>query len=141
MQTLYDQYGSYRQVAREMKASRNTVRKYLRQVDEVRDGTLPEILPNPREIVQPRRVVTDEVISLIHSLLESNVNRPKKQRLTAQMISDRVNQSGHQVSYPTVKRVINDWKNTNKHREVFILQEPEPGRAEFDWGEIQLQIQ
>ena len=53
----------------------------------------------------------------------------------------RVNQTGHQVSYATVKRVINDWKNTNKHREVFILQEPEPGRAEFDWGEIQLQIQ
>ena len=141
MQTLYNLHGSYRQVASEMNASRNTVRKYLRQVDEVRDGTRVEIFPNPREINQPRRIVTDEVISLVHSLLESNLNKPKNQRLTARMITDHVNQSGHQVSYSTVKRVINNWNKSNKHREVFILQEPVTGRAEFDWGELQLQIQ
>ena len=141
MRTLYDLYGSYRQVAREMNASRNTVRKYLRLVDEVHDGTRYEIFPRTREIKQPRRIVTDEVISLVYSLLESNLNKPKKQRLTAKIITDRVNQSGHQVSYLTVKRVINDWNKANKHREVFILQEPVPGRAEFDWGELHLQIQ
>ena len=141
MQTLYDLYGSYHRVAKEMNASRNTVRKYLRQVDDVRKGTRSEILPKSREINQPPRVVTDEVISLVHSLLESNLNKPKKQRLTARTITDCVNQSGHQVSYPTVKRVIASWNKTNKHREVFILQEPEPGRAEFDWGELQLEIQ
>jgi len=39
MQTLYAITSSYRQVAREMHVSRNTVIKYLRKVDEVREGT------------------------------------------------------------------------------------------------------
>lgn len=141
MQTLYELTGSYRKVAKEMHISRNTVRKYLRQVDEVRDGVRTDIFPSPREILQPRRVVTDEIISLVHSLLESNKSKPRKQRLTAKMIHERVIQSGHEVSYPTIKRLICDWKNENKHREVFILQEPELGRGEFDWGEVHLQIQ
>jgi len=141
MQTLYELYGSYRQVAREMQISRNKVRKYLRQIEEVREGIRTEILPANRIITQPSRVVTDEIISLVHSLLESNQNRPKKQRLTGKMIHDRVVQSGNHISYPTVTRLIRNWKNEHKHREVFILQEPEPGRAEFDWAEIQLQIQ
>jgi len=85
IQSLYELSGSYRQVAREMHISRNTVRKYLRQIDEVREGTRSEILPSIREINQPRHIVTDEIISLIHSLLESNQIRPKKQRLNAQL--------------------------------------------------------
>jgi transposase len=141
MQTLYELYGSYRQVAREMHVSRNTVKKYLHRIDDVREGSHTEILPVNRETSQPRRVVTDLIISLVHSLLEANQKKPKKQRLTAKMIHDRVIQSGHQVSYPTIKRLIHEWNNEYKHREVFILQDPELGRAEFDWGEIQLQIE
>ena len=141
MKTLYDLSGSYRHVAREMRVSRNTVRKYLRRVDEVRAGNRSEILPQVREIKQPRRVVTDELLSLVHSLLESNQEKPRKQRLTGKMIHDLVIQSGHEVSYPTVKRLIQNWNKEHKHRKVFILQEPEPGRAEFDWAEIHLQIQ
>jgi transposase len=140
MKTLYDLSRSYRHVAREMRVSRNTVKKYLRRIDEVGAGNRSEILPQVREIKQPRRVVTAELLSLVHSLLESNQGKPRKQRLTGKMIHDLAVQSGHEVSYPTIKRLIQNWNKEHKHRKVFILQEPEPGRAEFDWAEIQLQI-
>ena len=141
MQTLYDLSGSYRHVAREMQVSRNTVRKYLRRIDEVRAGNRTEILSKTREIQQPRRVVNGELLSFVHSLLESNQEKPRKQRLTGKMIHDQAVQTGYKVSYPTIKRIIQQWNKEHKHRKVFILQEPEPGRAEFDWAEIVLQIQ
>ena len=137
MATLYRLYGSYSQVARELHISRNTVKKYLRQIDEVRDGLRAEILPEKRTIHQPRRIVTQEIIDQVHSLVESNEHRPKKQRLNGRQIHRLLVQSGHQISYTTTKRLISDWKHDQKSREVFILQSPEPGyRAEFDWGEV-----
>jgi len=140
MKTLYELNGSYRSVAREMRISRNTVRKYLRRIDEVRAGTRTEILPQQRTIQQPKRVVTKELLTYVHTLLESNKEKPKKQRLTAKMIHDLAVQEGFTVSYPTIKRIIQQWNRTHTHRKVFILQEPEPGRAEFDWAETRLEI-
>ncbi|WP_409340204.1 IS21 family transposase [Methanospirillum stamsii] len=142
MATLYHLYGSYSQVARELHISRNTVKKYLRQLSEVRDGIRTEILPESRTIHQPRRIVTDDIIDQIHTLLESNEDRPRKQRMNGRQIHHHIVQSGHQISYTTTKRIIQDWKHDQKSREVFILQSPEPGyRAEFDWGEVTLNIQ
>ena len=142
METLYRLYGSYSQVARELHTSRNTVKKYLRQIDEVREGTRTEILPETRIIHQPKRIITDEIVHQIHQYLKENENRPKKQRMNGKQIHQRVIQSGHQISYTTIKRIIQRWKQTEKAREVFILQSPEPGyRAEFDWGELSLNIQ
>ncbi|MDD2836662.1 MAG: helix-turn-helix domain-containing protein [Methanothrix sp.] len=46
---LYDLYKSYRRVARELKISRNTVKKYVLRVKEVQDGLADEILPKNRE--------------------------------------------------------------------------------------------
>ena len=36
----YERTGSYRQTAREMKVSRNTVRKYVLRAQAVREGTI-----------------------------------------------------------------------------------------------------
>lgn len=142
MATLYRLYGSYSQVTRELHISRNTVKKYLRQIDEVREGLRTEILPESRTIHQPRRIVNNEIIDQIHSLLESNEHRPRKQRMNGRQIHTHIIQSGHQISYTTTKRIIKDWKHDQKSRDVFILQNPEPGyRAEFDWGEVTLNIQ
>lgn len=139
--TLYGLYGSYSRVAREMNVSRNTVRKYLRRKAEVQNGIRTEILPEHRTIKQPRRVVTNGVISIIHSLLVENQKRPNKQRMNAKLIHNRVVQSGHQISYSTTKRIMRDWNKDHAHREVYILQETPPGlRAEFDWADVNLQI-
>jgi transposase len=137
----YNRCGSYSQVAREFHISRNTVKKYVLRVNEVRSGLRDEILPSNREIIQPPRVVTDEILLLIHTLLEQNLIRPRKQRMNARQIFDQVTQTGYSISYATIKRLISSWNKSHSSREVYILQEPEPGyRAEFDWCEVSLQI-
>ena len=138
---LYDLYKSYRRVARELKISRNTVKKYVLKVKEVQDGLADEILPKNRGIIQPLRVLTEPVRQNIHEHLESNLSRPKKQRITAKRIWELLIEEGHRIGYSSVKTEVARWKRTNVPREVFILQEPRVGqRAEFDWGEVTLNI-
>jgi transposase len=138
---LYELHKSYKRVARELNISRNTVKKYLHQVKDVQDGLAEEIIPKNRKIVQPSRVLTDLVRQKIHQYLESNLGRPKKQRLTAKRIWELLVRDGHKIGYTSVKDEVVRWKRTNAPREVFILQEPRVGqRAEFDWGEVTLRI-
>jgi hypothetical protein len=124
-----------------MHVSRNTIKKYIRRFYDVRSGIRDEILPKDRQIEQPRRTVTDEMIEFIHSLLEENLTRPKKQRMSGRQVHDKLIQTGYSIGYSTVREIIADWNKSHISREVFILQEPEPGyRAEFDWCEVSLQI-
>lgn len=138
----YNQCGSYSQVAREMHVSRNTIKKYIRRFYDIRSGIRDEILPKNRKIEQPRRSITDEMIRFIHSLLEENLTRPKKQRMSGRQVHDKMIQTGYSIGYSTVREIIADWNKSHISREVYILQDPEPGyRAEFDWCEVSLQIQ
>ena len=128
-------------MARELKISRNTVKKYVLKVKDVQDGLADEILPKNREIIQPSRVLSEPVRQKIHEHLESNLNRPKKQRITAKRIWELLVENGEKIGYSSVKNEVARWKRTNAPREVFILQEPRVGqRAEFDWGEVTLSI-
>lgn len=141
MVELYDVYRSYKRVARELGISRNSVRKYIRRVQEVQQGKVEEILPKNREIDQPTRVLTDTIRKFIHQHLESNLEKPSKQRLTAKQIWDLLIKEGHKIGYSTVKKEVRRWKSQYSPREVYILQEPCIGqRAEFDWGEVNLAI-
>jgi hypothetical protein len=121
--------------------SRNTVKKHLERVQNVKQGIETEILPHHRQIRRPCTVLTPEIKEKIHRLLEDNPNQPKKQRWNGKKIWKYLVQSGHTIGYSTVKQVIVDWKKEYAHREVYILQDPEPGyRAEFDWGKTDLSI-
>ena len=138
---LYEKFGSYRSVGRELGISRNTVRRYLLRVREVHAGKCAEILPKNRAIKQPVRVVTQEVLGKIYAHLETNQDRPRKQRLTAKRIHELLIRDGHQIGYTTVKRAVAQWKREKGPREVYILQEPKEGEcAEFDWGDVDLCI-
>lgn len=138
---LYQLYRSYKRVGRELNISHNTVKKYVQRVNEVKSGILPEILPRERVIVQPLRVVTDEIREKIYQHLESNLDRPKKQRINAKRILELLVMEGHKIGYTTVKREVANWRKTHGPRDVYILQEPKTGeRAEFDWGELDLAI-
>lgn len=139
---LYELYGTYSRVARELGISHNTVKKYVLRVKAVQDGTDEEILPKDRKIIQPPRVLTETVRQKIHRYLESNIGHPRKQRLTAKRIWELLVNDGHKIGYTTVKDEVARWKRTNSPREVYILQEPREGkRAEFDWGEVNLHIE
>ena len=141
MVELYDVYRSYKRVARELGISRNTVRKYIQRVKEVQQGKAEEILPKNREIHQPTRVLTDPIRQSIHRYLESNLEKPRKQRLTAKRIWELLLKEGHVIGYTTVKTEVRRWKNQYSPREVYILQEPGKGqRAEFDWGDVSLAV-
>jgi hypothetical protein len=83
---LYELYGSYKKVARELSISPNTAKKYLRRIKDLQDGEAEEILPKNRKIIQPSRVLTEIVRLKIHQYLESNLEHPRKQRLTAKRI-------------------------------------------------------
>ncbi|MCX6677973.1 MAG: hypothetical protein NTU95_08535 [Methanothrix sp.] len=50
---LYELYGSYKKVARELSIFLNTAKKYLRRVNDVQEGAVEEILPKDRKIIQP----------------------------------------------------------------------------------------
>ncbi len=139
---LYELYGSYKKVARELSISLNTAKKYLRRVNDVQEGSVEEILPKDRKIIQPSRVLTEIVRQKIRQYLESNLEKPRKQRLTAKRIWELLVRDGHKIGYTSVKDEVVRWKRTNAPREVFILQEPRVGqRAEFDWGEVHLSIE
>lgn len=138
---LYKVHGSIRQVSKELKISRNTVKKYLDRVEKVRLGIEEEIIPTKREIERQCTVVTPEIRGEIHRILEENQNRPKKQRWNGKKIWHHLVRSGHPIGYSTVTGEIAAWKTSNAHREVYIYQDPEPGyRAEFDWGKVDLCI-
>jgi transposase len=138
---LYDLHKSHKRVARDLGISKNTVKRYINRVNDVREGRAEDINPENRQVKQPARVLTPEICKLIHAYLESNLEKPKKQRLTAKRILALLLQAGHKIGYTSVKDEVNRWKSQHGPREVFILQEPKAGaRAEFDWGVVNLTI-
>ena len=141
IEQLYKKYGSIKQVSRELGISRNTVRKYLRNIDAAQEGSLLEIYPENREINRPKSVVNDELIQLVHNYLQDNLNKPRKQRLSAAEIHRLAQGRGFQVGYTTIKSLVRDWNESHRSREVFVLQDPPEGyRAEFDWGYVDLTL-
>ena len=106
----YERTGSYRQTAREMKVSRNTVRKYVLRAQAVREGTIEESVPSNRKIRQPGRVVTPEIRGVIHRILEKDHKKPKKRRCNAKLIWQYLLTSGYSLSYSTVKREVARWR-------------------------------
>ena len=64
---LHELYGTFNRVARELGISHNTVKKYVLRVKSVQEGSASEILPKDRKIIQPPRVLTEDVRKKIHS--------------------------------------------------------------------------
>ncbi len=83
---LYELRDSYKEVARKLDISKNTVKKYVHRVKDVQNGATDEILPKNRKIIQPSSILTETVRQKIHQYLESNLEHPRKQRLTAKRI-------------------------------------------------------
>ncbi|MBR1369982.1 hypothetical protein RJ53_11030, partial [Methanocalculus chunghsingensis] len=113
----YERTGSYRKTAREVGVAHNTVRRYVLRAQAAREGTIDAIVPESREIIQPCRVVTDEIREKIHRILENNRHKPKKQRCNAKLIWRYLLRDGHSLSYTTVKREVAAWKETYGYRE------------------------
>ncbi|MFW6121255.1 MAG: IS21 family transposase, partial [Petrotogales bacterium] len=139
IQRLYQEHGSIKEVVRLTSISRNTVRKYLRRIEKAKSGKIEEVVKR-KPVKFKRRTISEETVNRIISLLQENKSKPANLQYTAKKIWHIVIQKGHTISYTSVKRIVRRWKEENGLREVFIAQEPDGKRAEFDWGYVELII-
>jgi transposase len=113
---------SVRRVAREMRVSRNTVRRYLES------GT---VVVGERKSSERLRPKQDALKAVLPGLMEESKRwTERKQRLTAQRLHEMVRAKGITVSYTLVKEALREWKR--ERQEVFVPLVYRPG----DLGEV-----
>ena len=147
---------SQRAISRQLKISRTTVRKYVKEY-ESRLNELPKA--NDKEEViaaidsmteapkynsqnRHRSVLTDEVIQLIEDCLAENIKKRQtgksKQVMKNIDIHEQLEDLGYDISYSTVCGYIRGRVN---NKEAYIRQEYGLGETlEFDWGDVKLSI-
>src|SRR4051795_3416374 len=115
-----------RQIVRELRVSRKTVRKAIR-------GSSTEVLYDRQAQPQPR---LGEFVARLDGLLEANSKRPARERLTARRLFELLRAEGYQGAYDSVQRHVREWRCArDRGREVFIPLWFAPGEAyQFDWS-------
>ncbi len=83
---------------------------------------------------QPRnKPKLEPYLPIIHEILEADKKAPKKQRHTATLIHQRLQQEhGYEGSYTSVRTAVREWKL--KTQEVFLPLSHPPGQAQVDFG-------
>ena len=122
---------SIKAITRELRVSKNTVRKIIRS--DATKFTLTKYTKN--------KPVLDEYLSLLNQLLEENTKEPLRRRMTSRKLYEQLKESGYQGSYESVNLVVRKFRRTNesKGRQVFIPLICEPGESfQFDWGEEEI---
>lgn len=148
---LYLEGVSKRQIALQVKKSRNTVSKYIKQFEESKQKDTRN-LPIPEEIVKPptykkrtgkKTALTDQVKKLLCGYINENKWKREhymgKQQMKIIDMHEKLLEQGHSISYTTVRNFVN--KETKKKKEVYIRRYCKPGyEIEFDWGEVKLEL-
>lgn len=149
---------SQRQIEREYKIDRKTIRKYINRYSESRNA----LIENPNNIDDNRLLMddivaapkydssnriklklTDEIIDRIKFYLNENLMKrssgQSKQQKKKIDIYEALVEEGYDISYPTVCNTIRNL--LNEGAEAYIKSEYEYGDVcEFDWGEVKLYI-
>ena len=118
---------SIKQICRDLRLSRNTVRKVVRSGDtEFRYDR--SVQPRPK--IDPWRDQLD-------SLLEDNVGKPKRERLTLVRVYEELRNLGYDGSYDAVRRYAANWSREVQEASVgaYVPLSFDPGEAyQFDWS-------
>jgi len=117
---------SIRQIAREFKCSRPTVRKAISSAEPT-----PYMLrvPRPAPVLGPYKARIDE-------LLAENERMPRKQRYTGRKIYELIKAESYTGRESTVRGYIAKRRRKKKRPKVYIPLEFDPGTdAQVDWGE------
>lgn len=115
-----------RQIARESRCSRKTIKKALGSA-EGEAYNLKD--PRPAPVVGPYR-------SMIERLLVESERMPRKQRYTGHKIFEVLRAEGYRGSEPSVRRCIAQYRKEKHRREVYLPLEFDAGAdAQVDWGE------
>ncbi len=148
---------SNREIARIMHISKDTVNKYVNEYNEQRaelltrdpDITQSEVIQafveKPKYDITNRgpKETTEAAMVEIQKCLQLNEEKRArgmhKQQMKKIDIYEHLTQMGFDISYSTVKRLVQSIES--RHEEAFIRQEYEPGyTCEFDWGIVKLNI-
>lgn len=149
---------SQRQISRETNISRKTIRKYLREYEQKKkklmesgkkiedtEELIADIVEKPKYDTSSRAGVklTEKVIEKIKYYLAQNDKKRAEGRPKQQMkkidIYEALAEKGYDIGYRAVCNAVR--KIQKEKNEAFIRQEYGPAdSAEFDWGELKLQI-
>jgi transposase len=118
---------SIKQICRELRVSRNTVRKVIRSgATEFTYGRTTQ----PRPKIDPWRSVLD-------AMLAENARRPKRERLTLIRIYEDLRNRGYGGSYDAVRRYAASWSKATQaaSASAYVPLSFDPGEAyQFDWS-------
>ncbi len=130
----YVQNKGIKTIARELRLSKNTVKKVIREDKTSKSyERSKQILPT-----------MDEFKLQLTNMLEANSVKPLRQRYTAKKLHQELCGKGFKGSYSTVNRFVIDWRRDNHGggKKVFIPLEFAPGEAfQFDWSEEEIKLQ
>lgn len=143
---------SHRQISRELKISRTTVRKYIESYLGSKDSKTSDpfelhehlsISPKYKCSKRVKRILNTKIQQSINELLESNAKKRReglhKQVLKKCDIHIVLQQKGFRVGYTTVCNYISSQEKRSS--EAYIRQRYAPGSVcEFDWGEVKVKI-
>ena len=115
-----------RQIVRELRISRHTVRKAIR-------GSSTEFRYERQVQPQPR---LGAFVGRLDAMLEANSKRPARERLTAQRLFELLRAEGYEGAYDSVQRHVREWRRQQSQQgPVFIPLWFAPGEAyQFDWS-------
>ena len=104
---------------------------------EIHWDTLEKILshtePPGYRRTSPRSSKLDPFVAVIHEILESDRQAPRKQRHTAKRIFERLrDEHGYDGGETIVKDAVRAWKQ--QQREVFLPLSHPPGESQMDFG-------
>ena len=115
-----------RQIVRELRISRQTVRKAIR-------GSSTEFRYERQVQPQPR---LGAFVARLDAMLEANSKRPGRERLTARRLYELLRAEGYDGAYDSVQRHVREWRRRQSQLgPVFIPLWFAPGEAyQFDWS-------
>lgn len=118
---------SVSEIAREVRMSRNTVRKYLTY-----DGDVPKYSrqPQPKPQLGPHEAI-------LQKWVETEAHLPRKQRRTARRLFEDLCKVGYAGAYDSVQRWVKHWKAVDHPgvQKAYIPLVFRPGEAyQFDWS-------
>jgi len=112
-------------IARELKLSRNTVKKALRS-----DGE-----PFEYRRQHQRRPKLGPYLATLETWLETEEKLPARERRTAQRLFEALQLEGYAGAVDQVRRHMRHFERRHRPTQVFIPQSFEPGEAyQFDWS-------
>jgi transposase len=122
----YVENKSVRQIARELKYARQTVRKAIQSAE-----------PERYKMKQPRQApVLGPYKERIQELLTESETMPPKQRYTSYRIYELIEAEGFTGSESTVRHYVAQVRKARKRPKIYLPLEFDPGTdAQVDWGE------